>query len=380
MHFILAVHAIQPTYFFLLHRFIALCREITFDIGPNEPFGRSISLNSAPPRVQTEADTCAAQAIIIEVAPPRLQPRQRHAHCAGYPISHAPPSPAPRDAERDERQCASAGGGTASRRGRASSSPCGRRARRRCGRARGGRRRGRRRGRHRRSRGRTRRGRRRHRCARRRHGRACGRGAATRSGRARGGRRRGRRCGRHRRTRRRSRRGRRRHRRARRRHSRARGRGARRRRGCSRRSATRGRTALLRVGAVLLFVALHEAHGVILHGEGAANARRGVEHHVHPLDLPHARQFGQVHARRAAEGGTERAQVAESHAASLSETVDDLNLECVDHGLHVGRSQGALLLDALDDVHVVVGHGGDELGIVEEFAGFEVLAANDVVG
>ena len=78
--------------------------------------------------------------------------------------------------------------------------------------------------------------------------------------------------------------------------------------------------------------------------------------------------------------GTERAQVAESHAASLSETVDDLDLECVDHGLHVGRSQGALLLDALDDVHVVVGHGGDELGIVEEFAGFEVLTAYDVVG
>ena len=195
-----------------------------------------------------------------------------------------PPSPAPRDAERDERQCASTGGGTASRRGQASSSPCGRRSRRRRGRARGSRRRRRRRGRHRRTHGRSRRGRRRHR-------------------------------------------------RARRRHSRARGRGARRRRGGSGRSATRGRTALLRVGAVLLFVALHEAHGVILHGEGAANARRRVEHHVHPLDLPHARQFGQVHARRAAEGGTERAQVAESHAASLSETVDDLDLECVDHGL-----------------------------------------------
>lgn len=43
MHFILAVHSIQPTYFFLLHQFIALCREITFDIGPNESFGRSIS-------------------------------------------------------------------------------------------------------------------------------------------------------------------------------------------------------------------------------------------------------------------------------------------------------------------------------------------------
>ena len=284
-----------------------------------------------------------------------------------------PPSPAPRDAERDERQCASAGGGTASRRGRASSSPCGRRSAH-------GRRTRRRRSRHRRSRGRTRRGRRRHRCARRRHGRACGRSAATRSGCTRGGRRRGRRCSRHRCSCRRTRRGSRRYGRARRRHGRARGRGARRRRGCSRRTAARGRTALLRVGAVLLFVALHEAHGVVLHREGATNARRGVEHHVHSLDLPHARQFGQAHARRAAEGGTERAQVAESHAASLSETVDDLDLKCVDHGLHVGRSQGALLLDALDDVHVVVGHGGDELGIVEEFAGFEVLAANDVVG
>ena len=318
----------------------------------------------------------------------------------------------------------------ASHRGRASSSPCGRRSRRRRGRTRGGRRRGRRRGRHRCTRGRSRRGRCRYRRTRRRHSRARSRGTRRRRGRARGGRRRGRRrgrgtrrrrgcsrrgrrrhgrarrchsracsrrsrrgrgCarggrrrgrrrGRHRCARRRSRRGRRRHGSTRRRHSRARGRGARRGCGRSRRSATRGRTALLRVGAVLLFVALHEAHGVILHGEGAANARRGVEHHVHPLDLPHARQFGQVHARRAAEGGTERAQVAESHAASLSETVDDLDLECVDHGLHVGRSQGALLLDALDDVHVVVGHRGDELGIVEEFAGFEVLAANDVVG
>ena len=43
MHFSLAIHAIQPTYFILLHRFIALCREITFAIGANEPFGRSIS-------------------------------------------------------------------------------------------------------------------------------------------------------------------------------------------------------------------------------------------------------------------------------------------------------------------------------------------------
>ena len=43
MHFALAVYAIQPTYFILLHQFISLCREITFDIGHNEPFGRSSS-------------------------------------------------------------------------------------------------------------------------------------------------------------------------------------------------------------------------------------------------------------------------------------------------------------------------------------------------
>ena len=101
---------------------------------------------------------------------------------------------------------------------------------------------------------------------------------------------------------------------------------------------------------------------------------------MHALDLPRARQFGQVYARRAAEGGTEGAQVAESHAAPLAQTVDDFDLEGIDHRFHVGRGQGALLLDALDDVHVVVGHGGDELGIVEEFAGFEVLTAYDVVG
>ena len=43
MHFILAVYAIKPTYFILLHWFISFCREITFAIGLNESFGRSIS-------------------------------------------------------------------------------------------------------------------------------------------------------------------------------------------------------------------------------------------------------------------------------------------------------------------------------------------------
>ena len=59
----------QRIYFILLQGFIVFHRGITFTIGPNEPFGRSISLNSAPPRSQTEADTCTAQTILIEVAP-----------------------------------------------------------------------------------------------------------------------------------------------------------------------------------------------------------------------------------------------------------------------------------------------------------------------
>ena len=101
---------------------------------------------------------------------------------------------------------------------------------------------------------------------------------------------------------------------------------------------------------------------------------------MHALDLSDAHQRGLRDPRRTAQGGTEGAQVAESHAASLAQTVDDFDLEGIDHRFHVGRGQGALLFDALDDVHVVVGHGGDELGIVEEFAGFEVFAANDVIG
>ena len=80
----------QCIHFILLQGFIIFHREITFSIGPDESFGRSISLHRAPPRPQTEAGTGAAQTIIIQVAPPRLQPRQRHAHSAGYYISNAP--------------------------------------------------------------------------------------------------------------------------------------------------------------------------------------------------------------------------------------------------------------------------------------------------
>ena len=65
----------QCIHFIILQCFIVFHQGITFTIGPNEPFGRSISLNSAPPRVQTEVDTCTAQAILIEVTPPRRKPR-----------------------------------------------------------------------------------------------------------------------------------------------------------------------------------------------------------------------------------------------------------------------------------------------------------------
>ena len=62
----------QCIHFILLQGFIIFHREITFAIGPDESFGRSISLHRAPPRPQTEAGTGAAQTIIIQVAPPRL--------------------------------------------------------------------------------------------------------------------------------------------------------------------------------------------------------------------------------------------------------------------------------------------------------------------
>ena len=63
----------QRIHFILLQGFIIFHRETTFAIGPNEPFGRSISLHRAPPRPQTKASTGAAQTIIIQVAPPRPQ-------------------------------------------------------------------------------------------------------------------------------------------------------------------------------------------------------------------------------------------------------------------------------------------------------------------
>ena len=69
----------QRIHFILLQGLIAFHRGITFTLRPNEPFGHSISLNSAPPRVQTEADTCTAQTIIYPMPHPDLKPRQTRA-------------------------------------------------------------------------------------------------------------------------------------------------------------------------------------------------------------------------------------------------------------------------------------------------------------
>ena len=94
----------QRIHFILLQGFIVFHQGITFTIGPNEPFGRSISLNSAPPRSQTEADTCAAQAILIEVAPPRPQTEADTCTAQAIMIEVAPPGPQTEAAARAQRR------------------------------------------------------------------------------------------------------------------------------------------------------------------------------------------------------------------------------------------------------------------------------------
>ena len=59
----------QRIHFILLQGLIAFHRGITFTLGPNEPFGRGISLNSAPPRLQTEAAACAQRWLLYKNAP-----------------------------------------------------------------------------------------------------------------------------------------------------------------------------------------------------------------------------------------------------------------------------------------------------------------------
>ena len=145
------------------------------------------------------------------------------------------------------------------------------------------------------------------------------------------------------------------------------------------RAGRRG-AGLGRIVALLLFVAPVEAHGVIFDREGATNARRGVENDVHALDHRGADAIGFRHALSATQRGAERTEVAEADAAPLLEAVDNLDLESIDHGFDVGRSEGTFLFDALDDFGAVVSRCGDELRIVEDVAGLDVLAANNVVG
>ena len=156
----------------------------------------------------------------------------------------------------------------------------------------------------------------------------------------------------------------------------------------ARRSATRtcgvraGRRSagLVRAVTFLLFVAPVEAHRVVFDREGAANARRGMENDVHALDHRGTDALFLLHSLSAAQRGAERTEIAEADAASLLEAVDDLNLEGVDHGFDVGRSEGTFLFDALDDFGAVVSRCGDELRVLEDVAGLDVLAANNVVG
>ena len=148
---------------------------------------------------------------------------------------------------------------------------------------------------------------------------------------------------------------------------------------CGVRAGRRG-AGLVRAVTLLLFVAPIEAHRVVFDREGAANARGGMKNDVHALDHRGTDALFLLHALSAAQRGTERTEIAEADAASLLEAVDDLDLEGIDHGLDVGRSEGTFLFDALDDFGAVVSRCGDELRVVEDVAGLDVLAANNVVG
>lgn len=156
----------------------------------------------------------------------------------------------------------------------------------------------------------------------------------------------------------------------------------------ARRNATRacgvraGRcgVGLVRAVALLLFVAAVEAHRVVFDREGAANARGGVENDVHALDHRGADALFVAHSLSATQRGAERTEIAEADAASLLEAVDDLDLEGIDHGFDVGRSEGTFLFDALDDFDAVVSRCGDELRVEEDVAGLDVLAANNMIG
>ena len=148
---------------------------------------------------------------------------------------------------------------------------------------------------------------------------------------------------------------------------------------CGVRAGRRG-AGLVRAVTLLLFVAPVEAHRVVFDREGAANARGGMENDVHALDHRGTDALFLLHSLSAAQRGAERTEIAEADAASLLEAVDDLDLEGIDHCFDVGRSEGTFLFDALNDFGAVVSRCGDELRVVEDVAGLDVLAANNVVG
>ena len=105
-----------------------------------------------------------------------------------------------------------------------------------------------------------------------------------------------------------------------------------------------------------------------------------MENNVHALDHRGTDALFLLHSLSAAQRGAKRTEIAEADAASLLEAVDDFDLEGIDHGFDVGRSEGTFLFDTLDDFGAVVSRCGDELRVVEDVAGLDVLAANNVVG
>ena len=96
----------QRIHFILLQGFIVFHRGITFNLGPNEPFGRGISLNSAPPRPQTEAAARAQRRLLYKPCPRRVPLRGMRSETKGS----APQRAAARRRAVGERQAPPAAG------------------------------------------------------------------------------------------------------------------------------------------------------------------------------------------------------------------------------------------------------------------------------
>ena len=132
-----------------------------------------------------------------------------------------------------------------------------------------------------------------------------------------------------------------------------------------------GRHTAGRLGRLLvrLLTLSHKLHRLALHAERTADAGRRRKHHVGREDVFRLHVLGLVLALRA-ERNAERTEIAQTHAPALLQAVDEFHFEGVEHRLHVGRSQGAALLDALNDfglVHGLWAHEGriELLGLVD---------------